>query len=352
MSLQIIRNDITKVKADAIVNTANPRPVIGGGTDKAIYEAAGADKLLNARKKIGAIKPGQAFETPAFDLEANFIIHTVGPVWDDDKSGEREILRNCYINSLELAQQYKCKSIAFPLISSGVYGFPKDVAIDVAKAAINEFLGEHDMKVYLIIFDEESLVASKGAFKKIKELVSNEYVKTHTDLEYGLNDSRDVYRRNTREELSELERDFETHKIDTDEFQLKRKQIREAKQDLSQIVGGKQYNFHKLFLDFLDRKEMNGADVYKGYFDRRIYSKIQSNVNYHPSKGIAIQCCLGLHLTMEESEWLLASGSYAFNMNFDPDIVIMYCIRNQKWKMYEINSELEKYGLPCFDNIY
>ena len=353
MALQIIRNDITKVKADAIVDTANPRPIIGGGTDKAIYDAAGADKLLAARKKIGNINPGEAYETPAFDLDANFIIHTAGPVWEGGNIEEREVLRACYINSLELAYQYKCKSIAFPLISSGVYGFPKDVAIDVAKASIEEFLVDHEMKVYLVVFDDESLKASKESFKKIKEFVNDEYVQQQYSAEYEI----EYYGRNRRnirgntDELLDLERAFEHHDIDQTEFMKRRKEIMEAGDNLSTILG-KQLSFSDMFFKFLDAKGLTGPDVYKEYYDRKIYSKMQSNKNYHPSKGIAILNCLGLHLNLNEAAQLLGSASYAFNTNFDPDVVIMYCIMKKKWKMYEINSELEKYDLPYFDDIY
>ena len=355
MPLQIIRNDITKVKADAIVNTANPQPIIGGGTDKAIYDAAGEEKLLAARKKIGEINPGDAYETPAFDLDANLIIHTVGPVWEGGNVEEREVLRGCYINSLELAYQYKCKSIAFPLISSGVYGFPKDVAVSVAKLSIEEFLVDHDMKVYLVIFDDESLVASKGSFTKIKVLVNDEYVKSKIQSEYRIDYGGRRNRKNSRdsvEELRQLEADLQHHVIDQDVFMKRRKEIMEAGDDLTKIVGGKQYNFSEMFFHFLDSKGMTPPEVYSSYYDRKIFSKMQTKKNYHPSKGIAILNCLGLHLNLNEAMQLLGSASYAFNTNFDPDVVIMYCIMKKKWKMYEINSELEKYGLPYFDDIY
>lgn len=132
MPFVIVRNNIVKVKADAIVNSANPLPVYGSGTDRAVYEAAGKEKLLEERKKIGTLLPGQAAATPAFALNAKYIIHTVGPLWAGGEQGEYEDLTACYRNSLELAKSLKCKSIAFPLISTGVYGFPKDKALRIA----------------------------------------------------------------------------------------------------------------------------------------------------------------------------------------------------------------------------
>ena len=145
MPFKIIRNDITKVKADVIVDTANPKPVYGGGTDQAIYTAAGMEELLAERKKIGDIERGDVVVTPAFALKAKYIIHTVGPVWIDGEHREFDILESCYIKSLEKAIELDCESIAFPLISTGVYGFPKDVALQIAVSVFSRFLLEHDI---------------------------------------------------------------------------------------------------------------------------------------------------------------------------------------------------------------
>ena len=157
MPFQIIRNDITKVKADAVVNTANPKPRIGRGTDRAIYAAAGEDQLLAVRKKIGDIAPGQAVSTDAFALSAKYIIHTVGPSWIDGSHGEKDILRSCYEESLNLAAELKCRSIAFPMIATGVYGFPKDEALNIALSSIGKFLLTHEMKVTIVVFDRKAL---------------------------------------------------------------------------------------------------------------------------------------------------------------------------------------------------
>lgn len=160
MPFQIIRNDLTKVKADAIVNTANPKPTIGRGTDSAIFSAAGEKELLAARKKIGDIAPGDASYTDAFHLNAKYIIHTVGPAWFGGHKNEREILHSCYRNSLTLADKLSCKSIAFPLIATGVYGFPKDEALQIALSEINKFLLGHEMNVTLVVFDKKAFELS------------------------------------------------------------------------------------------------------------------------------------------------------------------------------------------------
>lgn len=350
MAINIVRNDITKVKADAIVNTANPKPVVGGGTDKAIYDAAGSEKLLAAREKIGDIAVGEAYVTPAFDLPAKFIVHTVGPVWSGGTSGERELLRSCYLNSLELADQYKCSSIAFPLISSGVYGFPKEVAVTVAKSAIEEFLDSHEMEVYLVVFDDDSLVASKSHFQSVKEVVSSEYVKAREEAEYGLGiygNSRELRRAKEIELLCM----GSAEAIDEDESVSRRQKIMEAT-DIGALLGGKQIGFRDKYTEFLYGKKLDPSKVYTEYYGRKTHNKILNVEGYHPSKGTAIEACLGLHLSLSESYQLLMSAGYTFNENFDPDVVLMYCIINKKYHIRDINDELERNGLPVFDLIY
>ena len=333
MPLQIIRNDITKVKADVIVNTANPEPVIGGGTEAAIYEAAGADQLLAARQKIGDIEVGEAFETPAFNLDAKFIIHTCGPIWEKGAPEECKALKKCYLNSLKLADQYKCRSIAFPLISSGTYGFPKKVALEFARAAINEFLEDHEMDVYLIVFDDESLVASKAYFKEIEEYIDSEYASRF--------EGNRVRSRLNRRERAPRNRSIVHHNL-----------IQPDVDDILQLISGKQMHFKDVFFYYMDKKGMQSTDVYSDYFGRKTFNKIQNVPDYHPSKGTAIQACLGLKLTLAESEELLASASYAFNPYFHPDKVIMFCIDHQMWSLRDINYQLDKCGLPEFNNIY
>ena len=173
MAFDIIRNDITKVKADAIVNTANPRPFVGSGTDTAIYRAAGEKRLLAARQKIGDIAPGQAFHTSAFRLPAKYIIHTVGPVWVDGSHGERETLRACYANSLALADRLRCKSVAFPLLSAGSNGFPKDEALHIALSEIGAFLLTHEMRIILVVFDREAFALSADLVNGIEEFIDD-----------------------------------------------------------------------------------------------------------------------------------------------------------------------------------
>ena len=177
MPLQIVRNNIVNMDVDAIVNTANPEPQVGGGTDFAIYKAAGYDRLLKARKKIGRIDPGNVALTKGYGLSARYIIHTVGPVWRGGEFGEREILRKCYMASLKLAKQKRCRSIAFPLISTGVYRFPKSEALDIATESIRGFLQDSEMNVFLVVFGREEYELSG----KIYEGVTS-YIDEHKPL--------------------------------------------------------------------------------------------------------------------------------------------------------------------------
>lgn len=186
MPFRIIRNDITKVKADAIVNTANPEPIYAGGTDAAVYKAAGADLLLKERRRIGQLRAGEAAVTPAFDLPAKYVIHTVGPVWKDGESGELDDLAACYRKSLLLAEQLGCESVAFPLISTGVYGFPKDRALSVALREIEEFLADNDsdMDVILVVFDKKAYELSTALVADVGEYIDEKYVAAKRDEEY------------------------------------------------------------------------------------------------------------------------------------------------------------------------
>jgi len=161
MPFTIIRNDITKLHVDAIVNAANTLLQMGGGVCGAIFNAAGADKLQTACDALTPIKTGEAVITQGFNLPAKYIIHTAGPVYRGGNQGEEALLRSCYINSLELAVKHKCESVAFPLISSGIYGYPKADALRVATAAIRDFISEHDIDVSLVVFDKEALTVSE-----------------------------------------------------------------------------------------------------------------------------------------------------------------------------------------------
>ena len=191
MPFSIIRNDITKIKADAIVNTANPRVAVGTGVDAAIYEAAGREKLLAAREKIGELRPGEAGITPAFDLDAKFIIHVSGPWWEGGAKGEEETLRRCYDRALMLAHENGCGSIAFPLLATGNYGFPKELGISIAVGAFTDFLMDHEMEIILAVFGQEAADISGRLIADVKSFVDEDYEEEAFSKEYA--ERKDVF---------------------------------------------------------------------------------------------------------------------------------------------------------------
>ncbi len=322
MPFQIIRNDITKVKADAIVNTANPKPVIGSGTDSAIYHAAGEVALLAERRRIGNIAPGSAAATPAFRLQAKHIIHTVGPVWMDGSHGERDILRSCYAKSLALAAELCAESIAFPLIATGVYGFPKDEALSIALSEISRFLLDHDMKVIMVVFDRKAFELSGLLAGHVEECISDSEVRSVRESEYS-----DVFRSAVT-------------------WQAERRSAAE-KETLTEALEAAGETFQQRLFGLIRERGMDEVAVYKrANIDRKVFSRIRRNVNYRPKKQTAVAFAVALNLDMPEMEDLLARAGFAFSPSSKSDIIIQYCVAHGIYNIFDINAALFKYDQP------
>ena len=351
MPFQIIRNDITKVHADAIVNTANPKPVIGGGTDSGIYAAAGAEQLLDARKKIGEIQPGNAVETPAFQLDAKYIIHTVGPVWIDGMHGESDVLHNCYEQSLDLADKLGCTSIAFPLIATGVYGFPKNIALDIALTEIGKFLLTHEMRVILVVFDRKALELSKTLVRGITEYIDDHAVKHLRQVEY------EDYTSSVRQRIA-VERNLAAeHRRHLDSVTPEDAKDAPppsspifsdiAGKSLDEVLNGSEDTFQQRLFRLIDASGMDDVTVYKkANIDRKVFSRIRCKQDYKPKKRTAVAFAIALHLDMETMIDLLSRAEIAFSPSNKFDLIISYFITNKIYNIFEINATLFKYGQP------
>lgn len=327
MPFEIVRNDIVNMKVDAIVNTANPRPIIGAGTDKAVHDKAGA-RLLLARKEIGNIAVGEAAITPAFDLDANYVIHTAGPIWRDGKSSEEELLASCFRNSLGIAKKKDCESIAFPLISTGSYGFPKPLALQIAVREISSFLMENEMQVYLVVFEKQSFELSEKLFKSVSSYIDANYVSNKMNLEYGTSKVR--------------RRDYEEMLLHESSYEITSKM-----QNLDGMLNNLDRGFSETLLDLIDRTGKKDSEIYKkANVDRKLFSKIRNNADYRPSKTTAIAFAIALELNIDETNDLLSKAGFALSQSNKFDVIVRYFIENKKYDIFELNSVLFEFDQP------
>ena len=386
MAFNIIRNDITKVSADAIVNTANPMPKYAGGTDYAIYMAAGEKELLEERQKIGEIAVGEAVETPAFKLSARYIIHTVGPRWIDGEHGEKEAVGNCYKNSLNLAKKLGCESIAFPLIATGVYGFPKDEALTIAMSVIGEFLDENDMKVTLVVFDEKSFVLSGAMFAGVDSYIDKNYVDEALDDEYVIDrygvdfvcehnippkaqpepaldafeaeDSfvgavpKSIFNKTASPKgLHSFFGSTKAAKCSADAAEAQAMLAAPAPampvRKLDDLVAQVSESWQESLLRLIDEKGYTDTEVYKrANVDRKLFSKIRGKADYQPKKITAIAFALALRLNLDETKDLIGRAGFAFSPSSKFDLIIEYFIEQEVYDTYTINLALFEHDQP------
>ena len=336
MPLQIVRNDITKMKVDAIVNAANSSLLGGGGVDGCIHRAAGP-KLLEEYKKLGGCETGSAKLTKGYALPCKYVIHAVGPRWRDGKHGERNQLISCYRTSLELAKDKKCETVAFPLISSGIYGYPKDQALRIAIDTISEFLLENDMTVYIVIFDRKAYQISEKLFADIAEYIDDNYVDEHTD---------DLSERMRRlNALSESRSIFEAEvcaQADEPDFAGALPMAApKATKSLDDALKQIDESFSEMLLRKIDERGMTDAQCYKkANIDRKLFSKIRSDKLYKPSKPTAIAFAIALELPLDETKDMLMKAGFALSHSNKFDIIIEYFIENENYNVFEINEAL------------
>ena len=366
---RIIRDDITRVAADAIVNAANPRPVIGDGTDRAVYEAAGEERLLAARQAIGEIRPGQTAATGAFDLPAEYILHTVSSPWLDGKHGEEAILRSCYRTALTLAESLHCGSVAFPLLSAGAYGFPRELALETAVSEIRAFLEHSEMLVTLVVFDPASFALSAARLGEIEAFIDEHGVLSRTRREYGgvLNGParrREAWRTDVRrpgpapwDGRREARPSVDTAPADeaaapsyacaAKPMEVDLQTTEAASSGLDEFLKARGESFQQRLFRLIDERGLDDVQVYKkANIDRKVFSRIRCKADYKPSKPTAVAFAIALELDLDTMTDLLARAEIALSPSSEFDLIITYFVTRRNYDIYEINEALFQYGQP------
>ena len=367
MPLEMVRNDITRMEVDAIVNAANPSLLGGGGVDGAIHRAAGPELLAECRTLNGC-RTGEARITKGYRLPARYVIHTVGPVWQGGGHGEKELLAACYRNSLELARSQGCGSIAFPLISTGAYGYPNEQAMSVAVHTISDFLLDNEMTVYLVLFGQTSFLNGKKLFREVREYIDDVYAREHLE------------RRRLNLEVRDLEAEAAPqHELsiqptyDAAEPAPKKKKAAapewapgdagafpgsealpdagasfgDGEPDWEQLLKRTDEGFSGALLRMIDERGMTDSQCYKkANVDRKLFSKIRSNPAYRPSKPTVFAFAMALELSLPETEQLLYKAGFALTHSSRFDIVMEYFILHRQYNIYEINEVLFQFDMP------
>ncbi len=334
MPFSIIRNDITKMRVDAIVNAANTSLQMGGGVCGAIFRAAGEHKLQEACNQLAPINTGEVVITPGFALPAKYIIHAAGPVFDHNNVGQSErLLREAYTNSLIYATENRCESIAFPLISSGIYGYPKIEALRIAVSSIRDFLSNHEMDISLVVFDKASFTVSEDLIGEVASYIDEHYVDEHFVSRRGLlNIEREVL--------------HEDRSIAGIPDQQKYTQIQPSivPAPIEELIDNLDEPFSQTLLRLIDAKDKTDVEVYKrANIDRKLFSKIRAGNGYMPSKRTAIAFAIALELSLKETNDLLRRAGYALSRSSLFDVIIEYFIGNRKYDVFEINEVLFSY---------
>ena len=348
MPFSIIRDDLSRVQADAIVNPANPLPQIGAGTDWAIHEAAGPE-LLRARERIGELRPGEVAETPAFRLKARYVIHASSPVWEGGAQGEEALLRRAYDAALALADRLGCRSVAFPLLAAGSYGFPRELALTTAIRAFTDFLLEHDMQIDLVLFNGSAFALAGSLFDDLKSYIDDNYVSAKRAMERATEnrENRD-YRRPPRRtqypQASQAETIAEESGFPGDMPMMAPSAFAGS---LEELFGQRESSFTEHLLSLLAERDGKDSEVYRrAEISRQLFSKILNNPHYQPTKSTAIQLAIGLQLDLTQTQRLLEKAGYALTRSSKADLVVQYYIERKIYSVSFINAALDDCGLP------
>lgn len=376
MPFQIVRNDITKMHVDAIVNTANPMPGYGAGIDSAVYEAAGKDKLLAKRHEIGAIDRGTSVITGGYNLPAKYIIHTVGTAWQGGKEGEEDIIRSCYRSVFKVASKNDISSLAIPLLASGSYGFPKGIALRIALSEIEAFMSGSDMDVYLVVFDEKSVSISSELYGDIDEYINDNYVDEKNRVEYtdpygnnerairgsesfagGLasigavprflkaNKAEKKKKKGSNKKAESIEATFEDEEEMLSSDMCLSAPILEEERSLDDVINNLDKTFMELVFSFADAKGLTDVEVQKkANLDRKAFSKLKCGTTKNPSKSTALALAVALELDLDDTKDLLSRAGLALSPCSKQDVIVQYFIEKEAYDIYEINVALFEHG--------
>ena len=339
MPFLMIRNDITKVAADAIVNPANRNLLQGSGTSRAIYQAAGEQELTASCEAIGRCDLGRAVCTPAFGLSAKYVFHAVCPAWHGGGFGEAEQLASAYHSALKLAAKYHCESVAFPLLSSGNYGYPKEQAFRIAVDTITQYVMEHDLTVYLVLYDRDSLAVSRKLFASVEEYIDDHYV-AQNDESYQFDRRRRESVERRRWRLEEKAAPM----LETAAAPPPPAVAPMAARSLENLMDNLGEGFTTRLLRLIDERGLKDSTVYKqSNISRQHFSKIQCNRDYNPKKKTVLAFAVGLHLSEDETIDLLKSAGYAFSDGSKRDWIVRYCLEHKIYNINQVNTLLFEY---------
>ena len=324
MPFQIVHNDITKMHTDAIVNAANTHLLMGGGVCGAIFNGAGPDKLERECRKLAPCPVGSAVVTGGYALPARCVIHAVGPIWQGGGQGEAELLAGAYKSALRLAREKGCGSVAFPLISSGIYGYPKREALQVAVDTIREFLAEEELDVYLVVFDRRAVELGEALYEGLRHFIDRYF-------------EEDLPRRLAAEPAmceAEVLEDFRS----SAPFKL-------AERSLEDLLNNLDETFSQMVLRLIDQKGYRDVEVYKrANMDRKLFSKIRSNPQYSPKKQTVLALAIALRLNVDEARDLLKKAGFTLSDSQKQDVIIRYFLEAGEYDMFTINE-----ALFCFE---
>ena len=336
MPFEIVRNDITNMQVDAIVNAASRLPRVNAGVDSAIHKKAGS-ALLDARKKIGYIEPGSAVITPAFLLDAEYVIHAATPTWIDGLHNEATLLRQAYDACLALAIKNNCDSIAFPLLASGNHGFPKHKALQIAIAAFSEFLMEHEMQIYLVVFSADSLKLSKKLVQNVRCYIDENYVADYEQETYG--GVNEEHRRNRYQMRRMVEMQEACKAAPCASMPCAKSAL-----SLDEFIKTKDAGFTEALLELIKQKGLKNSVVYKkANISKQHFSKIINDPSAKPSKQTAIALALALELDLECTKDLIGRAGYALTNSSTFDLIIRYFIEQKQFNVIEINIALYEF---------